>query len=165
MFLIVHTDFRDSLQTVDHSSGDVAYLRLTAHTEEKRTADKLNVPHRQILDTEFQSVFDMTKNIPPYQPPGNCKKSESSIAIAPELVQIGYGVYATSTIASKLSSSVGQEISYCLDQLLCTCIFNSSNGSAALREQSHGRTHNLHHFTTQRHVRFCYNKSSVRSLL
>lgn len=165
LFLIVHTDLRDSVQTVDHSPADVAYLRLTAHTEEKRTVDKVKVPPRRILDAEFQSLFDMTKNIPPYQPPSDCKKSDSSIAIAPELVQIGCGVYATSTITSKLLSSVGQEIGYCLDQLFCTCIFNSSNGSAALREQSHSRTHNLHHFTTQRHVRFCYHKSSVCYLL
>ena len=162
--IIVHADFSDSLQTIDHSSGDVAYVRLTAHAEEKRAADELKVPHRPILDAEFRNVFDAIKNIPAYPSLGACEKSDNWIVTAPKLVQIGIGVYATNTITSKLFSSVGQEISYCLDQLLCTCRLNSSNVSVAPREQSYQTTYNLHHLTTQRHVRLCCNKSSIRSL-
>jgi hypothetical protein len=116
---IVHTNLRDSLQTIDHSSGDVAYLRITAHTEEKATTNELHVCPRQILDTEFQTVFNMTKNIPPYQSSGICEKSDSSTVSIPKLVQIGDSVYAADTIASKTFSSVKQDIIYCLDQLIC----------------------------------------------
>lgn len=116
---IVHTNLRDSLETIDHSSGDVAYLRITAHTEDKTATNELHVFPRKILDTEFQSVFNMTKNTPPYQSSGVCEKSESSTLRTPKLVQIGDGVYATDTIASKTFSSVKQDISYCLDQLIC----------------------------------------------
>ena len=163
-YIIVHADFSDSSQTIDHSSGDVAYLRLTAHAEEKRATDELKVPFRPILDAEFRNVFDAIKKIPAYPSLGACEKSDNWIVTASKLVQIGVGVYATNTITSKLFSSVGQEIGCCLDQLLCTCRLDFSNISDAPREQSYRTTYNLHHLTTQRHVRLCCSKSRIRSL-
>ena len=105
--------------------------------EKKSTTDELKVPLRPILDAAFRNVIDATKEIPAYPSVGSCENSDNLIATAPKLVQIGIGVYATNTITSELFSSVGQEISYCLDQLLCKCVFNFSNDSVTPREQSY----------------------------
>ena len=118
--LIVHTNPRDSLQIIDHSSGDVAYLRINAHTENKSTTNELQVSLQPILDTKFQNVFDVVKNIPAYPAAEVFEKSDNWSVNTPKLVQIATGVYVTNTIATKILSSVEQDISYCLDQLLCT---------------------------------------------
>lgn len=112
------TDLRDSLETIDHSSGDVAYLRIRAHAEDKPESSESHVPHRPILDIEFQSIYDCIKKTPQYRSSGNYHVAESKFSGTPNLVEIGAGVYATDTITTPPTLSVENDIHYCLDQLL-----------------------------------------------
>jgi diphthine-ammonia ligase len=117
--LCLKADFRDTLETIDHSSGDVAYLRITAHSEEKRSNTPLRVLSPPVFDPEFQAIYHKVKALPPIQVPGRTDISmESSISL-PRLVQIGDGTYVVDSISSASDSSAEIQVRYCLDKLIC----------------------------------------------
>jgi hypothetical protein len=115
-----YTEIRDSLQTIDHSSGDVAYLRLTGHSEGKTLLTESRVPHRTIFDSEFQHIFDSIKDTPEYRSIGSSDGPNTLYSDNSQLIKIGRGVYATDTITTSSTSSIETDIHYCLDKLLCT---------------------------------------------
>ena len=148
-------DYRDSLQTIDHSSGDVAYLRITAHIENKIARGKLqNYSRRPLLDEEFQRVYETTKDIPrPLSVEKGEVGEENECLGPPRLVEIGDGVYATDSIGVSSSSSVEADIRGCIDQLICKTYQITLDDSLTVRQTYDNSTYYLRHFATQKHVR------------
>jgi hypothetical protein len=88
---------RDSLETIE-SSGDVAYLQIAAHTDEK---PPLSEPWRSfpqsLLENKFREIYTKTKDTPRFQP-SEGDVLDYALPDPPRLVEIGPGVYATNTI-------------------------------------------------------------------
>lgn len=111
-------DSRDTLETIDHSTGDVAYLRITAHTDDKDSKTPLNLLPPPVFDTEFKEVYDKVKAIPPFNIPARTEMS-LDVSAPPRLVQIGEGTYAVDSISSVSDSPAEIQVRHCLDKLMC----------------------------------------------
>jgi diphthine-ammonia ligase len=110
---------RDSLETIE-SSGDVAYLRITAHTEETSlSSESWPSSPRPLLDNEFREIYSKTKDTPPFQPSA-AEALVYALPVPPRLVRIGPEVYATDTISTPTPSSIEADTRYCLDTLIST---------------------------------------------
>lgn len=111
-------DTRDTLETIDHSTGDVAYLRMTAHTEDKDTKAPLNLLPPPVFDTEFKEIYDKVKAVPPFD---ILVETEMSLELSapPRLVQIGEGTYVVDSISSASDSPAEIQVRHCLDKLIC----------------------------------------------
>jgi hypothetical protein len=118
------TDRSDSSEIIDHSSGDVAYLRIAAHSDGKVAADAvLNLITPPILEDHFQDVYDGISNPTSVQrETGGNDLADDKIVGIPKLVRIGDGVYATDSIAPSITSSIEQDTRYCLDTLNCNSL-------------------------------------------
>jgi diphthine-ammonia ligase len=110
---------RESSEIVDHSSGDVAYLRLTAHTEVRPNSSALCLQAPAILESEFQAIHDAIIKVPRVQNVEFMAPESTHIAVEtkPRIVQIGDGVFATDTIAPPATFSVRESMLYCFDTL------------------------------------------------
>jgi hypothetical protein len=120
----IKADRSDSSEIIDHSSGDVAYLRIAAHSEERAATNAaLNLVAPPILEDHFQDVYDRISILTPVQPEaGDNDAVDDAIVCIPKLVQIGDGLYATDSIAPSSAFSIEQDTRSCLDTLNCTSL-------------------------------------------
>ena len=113
---------RDTLETIDHSSGDVAYLRMTAHAEEKQVNPSLRILSPPVFERLFQAIYHKVEELPPIQVPAGIDISVESITYLPRLVQIGHGTYVVDSISSASDSSAEIQVRDCLDKLICNIL-------------------------------------------
>jgi len=125
LLCIVKLTASDSQEIVDHSTGDVAYLRTTAHTEAKPSAEMNKFSLPPLLEPEFEKIFNFIKNVPKYVSDIPSEPTNLSTASLPpsRLIQIGQGVYATNSISPTISTSIENDIKQCLDMLHCPLSF------------------------------------------
>jgi len=125
LLCIVKLTASDSQEIVDHSTGDVAYLRTTAHTEAKPSAEMNKFSLPPLLEPEFEKNFNFIKNVPKYVSDIPSEPTNLSTASLPpsRLIQIGQGVYATNSISPTISTSIENDIKQCLDMLHCPLSF------------------------------------------
>jgi hypothetical protein len=127
------SDISDSHDIIDHSTGDVAYLRISAHTEEKQSTEphKFSIP--PLLDPEFSEIFMAVEDIPAYKPSVPARQIPPQRDLCPRqfLNAIGDGVFASNKIYPLPSTTIQNDIKSCLDQLLRTPLPpNKSNFSS-----------------------------------
>lgn len=112
------SDLSDSHDIIDHSTGDVAYLRISAHTEERQSTHEFSAP--PLLGPEFSEIFTAIKDIPPYKPSVPASQIPQQRDLCPRqfLNPLGEGVFASNKIYPLPSTSIQNDIKSCLDQLL-----------------------------------------------
>lgn len=159
-------DCRDSSETIDHSSGDVAYLRLTAHTESKPEISTLKMQPKSIFEDDFQTIYDTVikmPRIPSVLEP--FKLAQMVVETKPRIVQIGDGVFVTDSISPPASYSVDQGIRHCFDNLTSTPSHNNPKYSPPPTTPSLLPQHNHNHSPSAGHVRLHPRQSNLLNLL
>jgi len=140
LICIVELKASDSQEIVDHSTGDVAYLRTTAHTEAKPSTEMHKFSLPPLLEPEFDKIFNSIKNVPDYI--SDIPSEHTNLSTAPlppaRLIQIGQGVYTTNSISPTIPTSIESDIKQCLDILHCPLSFSSKSLIPVLLQ-----THNL----------------------
>ena len=135
----------DSQQIIDHSTGDVAYLRITGHTEAKPSVEMNKFSLPPLLEPEFEKLFNSLQNVPAYISDTPSEQSNlSKASVSPSrLIQIGQGVYTTNSISPTTSASIEDDIKQCLDILRCTASFSSKSLIPVLLQTYHLKTQHI----------------------
>jgi hypothetical protein len=158
---------RDWSEIVDHSTGDVAYLRISAHVEAKQVRDILSLHPPPVLEPEFEQIYDTVKDSPLYRHGIKVDGDRRSEDILPptQLVRTGLHTYSTDVIKPTHSSSVEEGIRFCLDRLQRTSYINPTDVRSPERTTSNFPKHNFYGSATEKYVRFLHYQFNLFNLL
>jgi len=131
------------LKTIDHSSGDVAYLRISAHTEDRQINTPLRLLSPPVFDPEFQTIRHKLEVLSPFPVPAGTNISIESSTSFPRLVQIGEGTYAVDSISSASDSPADIQVRHCLDKLICNILVFIFRLMIALLHENHLKSEHI----------------------
>lgn len=126
---------RDGMEIIDDPPREVAYLRLSGHSEEKFETQVIpKAPKRPLFDDDFSRIYNAVLSTP------SSERLESDDAdlyldpTSPSIEVLRDGVFATNTIIPPAMLPVEQALTYCFDNLTST-ILNVLTNKALLHSQ------------------------------